>query len=653
MNRFLFVLFLCAAFAFVQVSWARAPRAPDYFQALDALAQGRKDAAETLVAVGNDPALNEVLLGRLMALPGNDYPFDKLATFVFDHPHWPGLSGILMIAEQKIPSEFSPTQVMNWFMAWPPLTAVGFSRFVEALNALGQSDIVARLVRERWIDKDFAANDFSAFRARYAPLLRSADHRARLDRLLWERKTAAARQMYPFLGKNDALVAEARIALFEDKKDVVARVQRVSGALQNDPGFLYERALWRRQKGRTEEIPGILERISGKTRAPELVWREKHIAARKLIENKSFLRAYRLASAHGLKAGDGADYLQAEFLSGWLALRFLRKPGSAQKHFEAMVDAAQSPISKARAHYWLGRVHEKAGRKDAARQAYEAAAVFHTAFYGQLAAAKINAAPTIQAFPEPAISAQVRAAFFDMPLVRATQRLAFIASTDRAEPFFFSAMENAERRVDFALLMELAHTLDRQDWAIRAAKKAGQKGFLLTGAAYPVLSDIPVPEPPESALTHALVRQESMFRVAVKSPVGARGLMQLMPATAQEEAQRQGLSYAPERLDEPAYNIALGSAFAQRQLDAFGGSYILALAAYNAGPGRVREWLALFGDPRAQGIDPIDWVEAIPVYETRNYVQRVLENLQFYRARLSGGQVPLRILRDLTSGTLD
>lgn len=628
---------------------ARPPSLPSYLEALDDLGAGRKEKAETLVAVGDDPVLNEVLLGRLMALPKNDYPFDKLATFMFEHPNWPGLSGIRMIAEQKIPSDLSATQVMNWFTAWPPLTAVGFARFIDALNANGQDAIAIGLVRDRWIEKDFNTNDLVAFRARYAPLLRPADHRARLDRLLWDRKTSAARQMYAFLHKNDALLAEARIALFEDKKDASSRLQRVPQNLQTDPGLLYERALWRRQKGRTDEIPALLEKIPAKTRNAERIWREKHIAVRQLMERRSFLRAYRLASAHGLRSDDGFEYLQAEFLAGWIALRFLNRPAQAQRHFDILAEKAQSPISKARAHYWLGRAHEKMGRKELARQAYESAAVFHTTFYGQLALAKLSTAPIIQALPEPAIPADTREAFFGTPIIRATQRIAFIGGSDRAESFFLAASENATRRVDFALLMELAHTLDRQDWAIRAAKKAAQKGFLLTGAAYPVLSDYAVPEPPEAAFTHALVRQESMFRANIKSPAGARGLMQLMPATAQEEAKRLGMAYHPERLDDPNYNLALGTAFVQRQIDGFNGSYILALAAYNAGPGRAREWIALFGDPRTPDVDPIDWIESIPIYETRNYVQRIIENLQFYRARLNGGHAPLRILEDITT----
>ncbi|MDD5586113.1 MAG: lytic transglycosylase domain-containing protein, partial [Alphaproteobacteria bacterium] len=240
----------------------------------------------------------------------------------------------------------------------------------------------------------------------------------------------------------------------------------------------------------------------------------------------------------------------------------------------------------------------------------------------------------------------VRAAFFARDSVQAIENLYRIGQKDLARRFFKAISDYVSQRVEFVLLMELAYELQRPDWAINAAKAAAQKNMLVGAGSFPVLS-MRIPTPPELAFTHALIRQESLFNADAGSPAGARGLMQLMPGTAKGMCRKLDIRYSDSRLTDPDFNVRLGTAFVQEQLDQFDGSIILALAAYNAGPRRAREWIEQFGDPRSSRIDPIDWVEMMPIYETRNYVQRIIENLQFYRARLNGGQAPLQIVRDL------
>jgi soluble lytic murein transglycosylase len=294
----------------------------------------------------------------------------------------------------------------------------------------------------------------------------------------------------------------------------------------------------------------------------------------------------------------------------------------------------------------MGRTYESVGQKHDAEQAYQAASVINTTFYGQLAIAKLYANPVITATSEPPIPQPARDKFFRRDNIKAIEHLHRIGQTDRARSFFKAFGDYATQRIEFALLLELAYHLKRPDWAVAAAKAASQKSIILTGGAFPIL-DLSIPTPPELALSHALIRQESQFKADAGSPAGARGLMQLMPGTAQDVAKKLGLRHSPAMLTNPSYNVKLGTYFIQKQIDSFDGSYILALAGYNAGPRRAREWIALFGDPRDPQVDTIDWIELIPIYETRNYVQRIIENLQFYRARLNGGQAPLNIVRDL------
>ncbi len=637
----------CAPSALAKTPVKSKPKAAPtygYKEAFAAMDKGQAGAVQTVLSRGSDPVLNKVLRAWLMAQPGNNYSFDDLASFVTENPEWPNLKSILMIAEQKLPSNASNDQVVNWFNAYPPTTPTGFYRHMEALEAVGHGRIAENLIRNRWIERDFGAEEKSTFLARYGSLLRLEDHYARLDRLLWKNDPAAARSMYPYVDDGVQVLAEARLGLAAQSGNADSLVAKVSSHWQRDPGLLYERLRWRRKNGDNEGAIEILLNAPDHLVRPEDWWMDRHIIIRRLMEQKDFKLAYRLAAKNGLQTG--FEFVQAEFLAGWLALRALQRADLAAEHFQKILSEASSPISRARGYYWLGRAQEALGRSHEATQSYQSASVLNTTFYGQLAIARMEPTPTIKAASEPPIPAHVRHKFFGRDSVKATEKLYRMGQTERARIFFKALTDYATQRVDFALLLELAYELRRPDLAINAAKAANQKNFIVTGAAYPVLS-MQIPTPPEKALTHALIRQESLFKADAGSSAGARGLMQLMPGTAKDVAKKLGLSYSPEKLTNPDYNVKLGTYFIQRQIDNFDGSYILALAGYNAGPRRVREWIDLFGDPRTREIDPVDWLELIPIYETRNYVQRIIENLQFYRSRLAGSEVPLTILQDI------
>lgn len=619
-------------------------RAPTYADALQGLDEGQSTTAKLMLSRGGDPLMAKILKGQMMAQPGNDYSFDELATFISENPDWPGLKGIKMILEQKIPSAASPQQIVNWFNAYPPLTQAGFIRYIECLEQIGQSGVAATQIRQRWIEKDMGSSEAAAYRSRFASVISQDDDEQRLDRLLWDNNVTAARAMYTYVDNAHQALAEARIALAGQTNAAESLVSRVPSALQRDPGLLYERLRWRRKNGNDEGAIELLLNAPAALGHPDEWWQERHIIVRRLIEQKDWRTAYRLLQRHGLNTG--FNYVQAEFTAGWLALRFLNQPSLAETHFRALLNEATSPVSRARGLYWLGRAMEAMGHKHEAQQTYESAATLNTTFYGQMAITRLYAQPYIRAATEPAIPNALRQKFFNRDVIRATEKLYKMGQTDRAKTFFRAATDYASQRIDFALLLELAYQLQRPDWAINVSKAANQKNFIVTGAAYPVLA-MKMPSTPDPAFTHALIRQESQFKADAGSPAGARGLMQLMPGTAKDMAKKLGLSYSPSMLTDPDYNVRLGTTFIQQQIDNFNGSYILALAGYNAGPRRVREWIDMFGDPRYDNVDPVDWIELIPIYETRNYVQRIIENLQFYRARLNGGQAPLKILEDL------
>lgn len=381
-------------------------------------------------------------------------------------------------------------------------------------------------------------------------------------------------------------------------------------------------------------------------------WKTVHIQIRDQLAQKHWRDAYALAAGHSLKSGANAsDYSAAEFLAGWLSLRHLNQPQRALVHFQRLYDSVKTPVSKSRGAYWLGRTYEAMGDRASARRWYEEGATFPTCFYGQLSAAKLDPDGPLKLPPEPPVPASVRSAFEKQALPHAVRSLAAIGQEDRAVRFLKALAASADTRAEFVLTDDLARTLNRPNLEVIVAKAANQKNYILGQRGFPLLASARG-EHPETALALGIIRQESEFRSDAQSQAGAMGLMQLMPNTAKGLATRAGVSFNPRELLQPNYNVKLGREYLGDRIDEFSGSYILAIAAYNAGRGRVREWLDIYGDPRSPKVDPIDWIETLPVYETRNYVQRVLENTNVYRSRLAdvakAPQPQLGIVQDLT-----
>jgi soluble lytic murein transglycosylase len=370
-----------------------------------------------------------------------------------------------------------------------------------------------------------------------------------------------------------------------------------------------------------------------------LWWTERNILIRRSMEKHNFPLAYQLAKAHG--QSEGQPLAEAEFLAGFLALRFLHQPSEAFEHFHRMYRVSQTPMSRSRGAYWCGRAAEALGDRKQAHEWYGAAIKFPTMYYGQVASVALGGDRPLALPPEPVPSAAEVAEFNRRELVRVVRVLHEIDPRDGADRvglFLRRLGKDASVGTDYTLLARLADEMRRPDLAIFMAKQAFNTGVVLAVSGYPT---VPLRQTSgvESGLLLSLIRQESTFNPNTVSSAGARGLMQLMPATAQLVANKLGVHHNDGRLTaEPDYNILLGGSYIGQMIDNYSGSYIMAIAAYNAGAGRVRDWVAKFGDPRgAGGVDPVDWVELIPIAETRNYVQRVLEALQVYRVRLGQG----------------
>lgn len=382
---------------------------------------------------------------------------------------------------------------------------------------------------------------------------------------------------------------------------------------------------------------------------PSARWKDTAVQIRDLLSQKDYREGYNLSSRHGLDAGaNTSDYANAEFMAGWLALRFMNDPARAERHFENLYTNVKTPVSKSRGAYWLGRAYEAQGNTGEARKWYEEGATYQTFFYGQLSRAKLMPNAPLALPPEPAVPAKAAAAWNARALPHIVRSLISMGETDRATRFLKALMAASQTRADFVMADQLARDLGDPYLEVQVSKAANQKNFILNQCGFPVTALAQSGNRPEPALALGIIRQESEFRADAQSNAGAMGLMQLMPSTARALAKELDMPrFRDSDLLTPHINVPLGKQYIADRVDEFNGSYILAIASYNAGKGRVREWLGVYGDPRDPKMDPVDWIELIPNYETRNYVQRVLENVQVYRARLYKNP-PLGIVKDLT-----
>ncbi|WP_349370196.1 transglycosylase SLT domain-containing protein [Salinarimonas sp.] len=629
---------------------------------LNAYDDGRLTEGDTLAAawetlVDGDPAAR--VAGEWLAIrAGAVRDFSRLAAFLGDNSGWPETRVARRRAEEALFNEdVSPATVIGFFARARPTTGEGAIALARAFRADGAESDARALARETWRDMRLSLAEEAALEREFDGVLEPVDHRVRFERMLFREDWRGAERMlaaFPTQHRSDlASLIETRRAVVARARDAEKKLDALPARLQAEPSVLFSRLKLLRHEQRYDEAARLL---SGAPKEIDLVidgdawWNERRIVARSTLEAGDVARAYAIAANHA--AQSPAEIIEAEWTAGWIALRFLEAPGVAAGHFARAAEEATLPISVSRVAYWRGRAAEAQGEEETAREHYGTAAAHPIAYYGQLALEALGETTLPIRAPDVDMEA-ARTALAELPAARALALLHEAGLGERAIPLYAALGASLEDAGLIAALGEAAVEREDPRGLLALGKAAVYRGLPLDLYAYPTLG-IPPFEPAteavDPALVYAIARQESAFHPRAVSHAGARGLMQLMPATARATARRFGLAYAPERLlSDPAYNATLGSAHLAELIEDWGGSYVLTFAAYNAGGGAVQRWLDRFGDPRGGAVDPIDWVEMISFPETRNYVQRVMENFQVYR-RLLHEDRPLGVREDLARG---
>ncbi len=601
-----------------------------------AFAAGHADRwpeARSLAGEAGDPTLAKVLLWMELKDSDGRGGFAPTARFLLHNPRWPSRAALRERAEDAMPDDLPDGDVAAFFDAFPPRTDDGVLRHIAALFALRRDDDARMEIDRAWAGRDFAPAGERAFLDEHGALLTGDRHWHRIDGLIWRGRTGAAKRLLPLVGDDRRRLARARILLRDGSYGVDAAIRAVPAHLRDDPGLIYERARWRNAHGAHAGAFEMLTQAPRDTAHTNLWARQRLIFARRAMDEGDRLAAYRALADHRRRSG--AFHHEVEWLAGWLALRELDDPAAALDHFTTLHAEVRFPISKARGAYWAGRAAEEAGDPELAAAWYGLAAGNGQTFYGQLGAGKLDVAPRL---PEPpTIAEEDIRAFADDELTVVARQLHEIGEAKLVRAFLLRMADADASGPRHRLVAELALAMNRPDLAVAVAKQALKSGAVLVEAGHPVL-DLPPGGDVEPALALAVIRQESAFDPAAVSSSGALGLMQLKPDTAEEVARRLGARTSRAKLlTDPGHNMRLGMAYLDSMLDLRGGSHVAAIASYNAGPNRVRRWIAAMGDPRDPGVDIVDWIEEIPFSETRNYVQRVIESMQVYRM-LGGAQ---------------
>jgi soluble lytic murein transglycosylase len=616
--------------------------------AMDAVRAGDFARAAEVARPGGEVVRDLVEWHRLRDGQGT---LGDVRSFIARRPDWPGLALLLERGERHLREATDPAVVIDYFGGDTPATATGLRALNLALRAQGQRGEAEQLAIRAWGTGHPLTAALETEWLEVYPNNLGQRATARLDALLWEGEVEAAERMLPRVDAGWRALAAARIALRADRDGVNALIDAVPGSLAGDPGLAWERFRWRMENGRTDAARELVLERSTSAEAlgrPEAWSGQRRALARAAMRAGDARTAYRLASRHFLPAGEGfSDYADLEWLSGYVALRYLDDPATALTHFERFRAVVTTAISLGRAQYWIGRAHEAAGNADAAMAAFRAGAQHQTAFYGQLSAERAGV-PMDPAFAAPPRFADWRQSRFAGSSVLDAGLLLARAGDIALAGRFLAHLAEGLTPEELGSLAQAALEEDQPYVAVTVAKHAATRGVILHDALFPMhpmaRADLPVAR--EFAL--AIARRESEFHPGARSSVGALGLMQLMPGTAEEVSRKLGLPYDRAALTrDPVYNARLGSAYLAGLKDRFGPSVALVAAGYNAGPSRPARWIEDFGDPRSDRVDVVDWIEHVPFIETQTYIMRVMETIPIYRARLAGAPQPWRLTDEL------
>ena len=609
---------------------------------------GKWNSALKLTKKVKDQEFRNLINWMYLKTTGNRATFNDYQKFIEKNAYYPRINRLQYLAEHKIYlRNNSPTAIINWFNKFPPVSGMGKIKLAEAYLEQGQIDNVKPLIKEGWINASISKNELGYYRAKFKKFINSEDHIKRADYLAWNNKYWDLKRMLKYLPKDEKALYNARQILMSNSYGVDKAISNVPNHLTNDVGLEYDRLKWRNRRGRLESSLQILY-SNGNKQEDELVradlwWKQRESVVRTLIYKKRYKTAYKVASEHSLSFGP--EFAEAEWLSGWVALSFLKSPEYAINHFQNFYNNVSYPISLARGAYWLGKSYQSLSDQKNAEKYFNEGSVYMTTFYGQLSFNEINKGGEFILEDNSDYTEKYEKEFNENKLISHVLLLKELDATKYSKDILkHLALLNIEEGSE-VLAAQLATRIERYDYAIQISKKASYDKRFYNKYNYPIIQtprEINDKIMPKSELILAIIRQESEFDKKANSYVGARGMMQLMKYTAKIVAKQARLPYSISGLTkDPEYNIKLGSYYFNSLLTNYNGVYPFAIAAYNAGPNRVKTWRRVNGDPAIGQISYVNWIELIRFKETRNYVQRVLENVNVYKYMINQSPVNL------------
>ncbi len=584
-----------------------------------------------------DKSIYNFIQWRHLLTKGNKASFYDYKTFIDKNENYPRIGRVKYLAEHKLSTDtVSPKKIIDWFGPNEPLSGFGNLILGESFILTGNSNKGISLIKKGWITAELSKSDLRFYRKKFKKYLNADDYIKRADYLAWNNKYWDLKRLLRYLPKDYELLYTARQLLMSKSYGVDNAISKVPSKFKNDAGLNYDRLKWRRKRGRVDSSLEILLDIKNTKEylvRPDKWWTEREIISRSLIYKKKYELAYKVASKHAL--AEGPEFAAAEWMSGWIALSFLDDPLLAKDHFENFYNNVGYPISTSRGAYWLAKTYQKLGKQDLAIEWFQKAANFLTTYYGQLAFMELNPNKTFELSKDMEVSKEYREYFFKKELVKTIYLLDELNEDKYTKHILRHLAKEDINNGSEILAAELATNIDRFDFAIQIAKIASYEKRFHNKYNYPIISTpnyINGRKIPDTAFILSIIRQESEFDLSANSHAGAKGLMQLMPYTAKLVAKQAKLPYSKSRLTTDAeYNINLGSHYIAGLILEYDGAYPFAIAAYNAGPKRVRYWKKINKNPQKNQINYVDWIELIKFKETRNYVQRVLENYNVYR----------------------
>ena len=595
-----------------------------------------------------DKSIYNFIQWRHLLRKGNQASYYDYKTFMDKNEDYPRIGRIKYLAEHKLSTDkISPKKIIDWYGSSEPLSGFGRMILGESYTLTGNKEKGIQLIKEGWITAELTKSELRFYRKKFKKYLDANDYVKRADYLAWNNKYWDLKRMLRYLPKDYELLYNARQLLMSKSYGVDNAISKVPAKFKDDSGLNYDRLKWRRKRGRVDSSVEILLKIKNTKDylvRPDKWWKEREIISRSLIYKKKYELAYKISSNHAMT--EGPEFAAAEWMSGWIALSFLNDPLLAKDHFENFYNNVGYPISVARGAYWLGRTYKKLGYDELSTKWFNEAANYLTTYYGQLAFRELDPNGKFELTKDIEVKKEYRDYFFKKEIVKLIYLLDELDEDKYTKHILrHLANDNVDSGSEI-LAAELATNIERFDFAIQVAKIASYEKRFHNKYNYPIISTpkyINGRKIPESAFILSIIRQESEFDLSANSHAGAKGLMQLMPYTAKLVAKQAKLPYSKSRLTtDPEYNINLGSHYIAGLILEYDGAYPFAIAAYNAGPKRVRYWKKINKDPQKNQTNYVDWIELIKFKETRNYVQRVLENYNVYRYILEQKPIPMK-----------